>query len=77
MISEEYIKAWRIGNDEGQGFAVGDVDMTCEEAAEAEGYTDLEVDETGQVLCSDGDDLIVIRDHNGPWAVRIPAEDLD
>jgi hypothetical protein len=77
MISEEYIRAWRIGNDAGEGFAVGNEGMTCEEAAEAEGYTHLEVDCTGQVLCSDGDDLIMIRDHNGPWAVRILSDDLD
>ena len=59
-FDEEYIKAWNIP----------------EETAADEGYTDLEVDEIGQVLCSDGDDLIVIRDHNGLWAVRIPADDL-
>lgn len=76
-IGDEYIRAWEIGNDDGNGFAVGDDGMTCEEAAEAEGYTDLEVDSTGQVLCTDGDDLVVIRDDNGPWAVRIPAADLN
>jgi hypothetical protein len=76
-IGYEYIRAWKIGNDAGHGFAVGDDDMTCEQAAEAEGYTDLEVDATGQVLCTDEDDLVMIRDHNGPWAVRIPAGDLN
>lgn len=76
MISEEYIKAWRIGNDKGNGYAVGDDDMSCSQAAEHEGYTDIEEDETGQVLATDGEDLVVIRDANGPWAVRIPASDL-
>lgn len=76
MISEEYLRAWNIGNDNGQGYSVGDAEDTPLEAAEAEGYTDIEEDETGQVLCSDGCDLVVIRDHNGPWAVRILAEDL-
>ena len=76
MISEEYIRAWRIGNDAGDGYAVGDEDMTPLQAAEDEGYTDIEEDEIGQVLCTDGDDLVVIRDHNGPWAIRIPSEDL-
>jgi hypothetical protein len=77
MIGEEYIRAWRIGNDAGEGFAVGADGMSPDEAAEFEGYTHPWVDCTGQVLCADGDDLIVIRDHNGPWAVRIPSEDLD
>lgn len=76
MIGDEYIRAWRIGNDAGDGFSVGDDNMTPCQAAEYEGYTDIEEDETGQVLCSDGDDLIVIRDHNGPWAVRIPGDEL-
>ena len=74
MISEEFIQAWRLGNDEGEGFAAGAENMTPRQAAEDEGYTNIEEDETGQVLCTDGDDLIVIRDVYGPWAVRIPAE---
>jgi len=77
MLPDEYIRAWRIGNDNGDGFSVGDEEDSPLEAAEEAGFTDIEEDEIGQVLCSDGDDLVVIRDHNGPWAVRIPASDLE
>jgi hypothetical protein len=74
MIDEKHIRDWRIGNDAGKGFPVGESDMTPEQAAESEGYEILSTDCDGQTLCRDVNnlnDLILIRDHNGPWAVRI------
>jgi len=75
---DEYLRAWRIENDKGHGFAVGDNTQTPKEAAEAEGFTEIEyLDPEHNVVCSDNEDLIVICEcGGGPWAVRIPASDL-
>lgn len=74
MINENIIKKWHIGNDNGEGYAVGDDNMTPAEAAEAEGLIICDEDITGQVVAiasEDDDCFVVIRDHNGPWAVTV------
>lgn len=75
VIMEEFIRAWNVGNNNGEGFEVGEQTDTPFQAAEREGYTEIEEDETGQVLATDFEDLIVIRNCNGPWAVRIKCKD--
>lgn len=67
-------KAWRIGNDNGEGFPIGDDDDEPMEAAQRAGLqSPREVDGLdGGIVCGwDGDRLIAIADSSGPWAVDI------
>lgn len=79
ITDEEALASWKKENNAGNGYAVGEEFMSPANAAEAEGYTEInEIDPTGNVLCmdGDGDDVIVICDANGPWACKIKgAED--
>ena len=74
MISKSLLNRWRIGNDNGKGYALGDNNMTPAEAAEDCGLEIIDEDHTGNVVARllHGDNsLVVIRDHNGPWAVKV------
>lgn len=63
---------WRKENNAGNGYAVGEEFMSPAEAADAEEYSEIEeIDPTGNVICMDGNDIIVICDANGPWACKI------
>ncbi|MDP3940632.1 MAG: hypothetical protein Q8R92_21165 [Deltaproteobacteria bacterium] len=67
---------WTEGNDEGRGCAVGDENMTAEEAALWEGWEVLHAREASNDICiarkPDGG-LVGIGDANGPWAVDLVA----
>ena len=74
---QELMDAFEAGNNAGNGFGPGEGDETPFEAADAEGYIILRAIEGGTncpgepVFCEDGDDLIVIANVNGPWAVTV------
>lgn len=61
-------KAWGDAVDSGDGYAVGDPESTCEEAAAIAGMTVAHTYCDGSVICDNG---TVIRNSNnaGPWAV--------
>jgi len=40
-MHNEYLKKWRTENNNGNGFAVGDADMSPKQAADVEGFTRL------------------------------------
>lgn len=66
------ITLWREGNDRGDGYAVGDEKHSPSQAAEAEGWTIIEVDAAGRALCDRCDNqLTLICDSHGPWAVDV------
>lgn len=72
MISESLIKKWHMGNDNGEGYPIGDEDMTPLEAAEYDDLAVIDDDCYGNVVAAyDETHLVVIRDHNGPWAVTV------
>ena len=67
---------WGKGNDAGDGYAVGEANMTPREAAEAEEFDDIRTFDTGTstnhcVVARDGHKWVAICDANGPWAVTI------
>jgi len=64
---KEIKEIFRTKNDAGEGFSIGDEDMTPREAAEYEGYT-VEY-ETVDGVCYCGG--IIVADANGPWAVYV------
>jgi hypothetical protein len=76
--TEGLLESWRIGNNAGKGFAIGADDMSPEEAAEDYGLTEIEViTPDGSVVgCDDDGHAIVVRDHNGPWAVDVTVVEL-
>jgi len=70
--NEKLLEMWRKGNDAGLGYAIGHEDDTPLEAAERSGHESItEITPEGSVVCHDGHDMIVICDHNGPWAVKV------
>lgn len=72
MNDKELNNAWRRGNDAGCGFALGDEDMTPEEAAKSEGLENIRIiDPEGTVVGQLAGYTIVIADSHGPWAVTI------
>lgn len=74
---QDLMDAFEAGNNAGQGFGVGATTDTPLEAADREEYVVLRAIEDGTncpgepVFCEDGDDLIVIANINGPWAVTV------
>jgi hypothetical protein len=67
---DEAMKAWREGNDAGQGFAVGKEGQSPREAAKYEGWTVVGEADNGAVLIGDSSvGWVMIADSNGPWAV--------
>lgn len=79
---EELMDAFTLGNNAGRGFGVGLPAETPAQAATTEEYVILRDIERGTnnpgepVFCEDGDDLIVIANIHGPWAVSVGrAED--
>jgi hypothetical protein len=81
--ASELMNAWRRGNDAGRGYAVGSSpagnvsDESPTSAAEYEGYrVEGDLDPTGNIVAVDDDRIIVICDHNGPWAVDVTVVEL-
>ena len=74
---QELMDAFEAGNNAGNGFGPGKGNETPFEAADAEEYIILRTIVGGTncpgepVFCEDGDDLIVIANVNGPWAVTV------
>lgn len=74
-LSGDDLAAWRAGNNNGEGYAVGEGGDTPEQGARSEGYEVLEVDEEGRVVArSKSGRRIVVCDASGPWAVAIGGE---
>ena len=76
LTDSEIESLWSKGNDAGNGYAVGEANMTPREAAEAEEFDDIRTFDTWNstshcVVARDGDKLVAICDANGPWAVTI------
>lgn len=75
---EDALGCWNLENDAGNGYSVGEELMSPADAADAEGYSEIEIiDPTGNVICMDGPDVIVICDANGPWACKIKIGEQD
>lgn len=72
-MEKELMKKWNNGNDNGQGWAIGDDNMTPTEAALEHGLVDVhDIDCEGNVVGMDDDgNLVVVCDSHGPWAVTI------
>lgn len=74
---QELMDAFELGNNAGNGFGAGETTDSPLEAADREEYIVLRNIEGGTncpgdpVFCEDGDDLIVIANVNGPWAVNV------
>jgi hypothetical protein len=75
---EELMDAFEAGNNAGKGFGAGETTDTPTEAADREEYVILRRSIEGgtnnpgePVFCEDGDDLIVIANVHGPWAVTV------
>ena len=74
---EELMDAFEAGNNAGDGFAAGETTDSPEEAAEREEWIVLRniqgwTNNPGEpVFCEDGDDLIVVENIYGPWAVTV------
>ena len=72
MTNDELINIWRNGNAAGRGYSIGGPDDSPEIVAELDCMDEIRVlDPEGSVAALDGIGLVVIRDHNGPWAVRV------
>ena len=73
MILSESLEIWREKNNNGEGFAVGEDNMTPIESANAEGFDVLDVSRSHEyILCKDDDDnYIGIGDLHGPWAIKL------
>ena len=72
MKDKELMDAWRQGNNAGHGYALGNEDMTPVEAARDAGLENIQtITPEGAVFGELAGDVIVIADHNGPWAVTI------
>jgi len=64
---------WSDGNDSGAGYAVGSPD---DDISQVEGIGALVYREgvsDGLAIYRDGDDIVLVGDSNGPWAVRCSA----
>jgi hypothetical protein len=70
---QEILTAWQAGNDAGNGFALGDVRHTPEQAVIEERWDILATYEEGRVVAWDGNNnrIVVVCDANGPWAVDV------
>lgn len=69
--ASELMAAFRAGNDAGNGFAVGDADMTPREAAEIDWTHRADLTPEGSVVATDFGRIYVVADVNGPWAVDV------
>lgn len=80
LTDREIESQWDAGNNAGDGYAVGDEQMSPYEAAEAEGFSDIRTFATRQstghcVIGRDATgDWVAVCDANGPWAVTLSAE---
>ena len=80
---QELMDAFETGNNAGNGYGPGEEKDTPFGAADREEYIILRSIEGGTnnpgepVLCEDGDDLIVIANVNGPWAVTVAKVDRE
>lgn len=67
--------AWRTGNDDAEGYALGDASASPSEAARRSGATDIvKCCPEGSVACVIDGRVVVICDANGPWAVDVSQE---
>jgi hypothetical protein len=76
LTDAEISDLWYKGNNAGNGYAVGEANMTPREAAEAEEFDEIRTFDTDTstnhcVVARDGDKLVAICDANGPWAVDV------
>ena len=81
LTDSEIEAAWDKGNDAGDGYAVGDSDMTPLEAAKAEDFVNVRTFNTRTstsrcVVGHDGRNWVALCDANGPWAVTIEVKRL-
>ena len=68
---KEAMKAWRLGNDKGEGFPVGAETDSLEAAAQRENLTILQRFQNGSLVTTDGVSTIMVCHVYGPWAVTI------
>jgi len=76
LTDSEIEALWDKGNNAGDGYAVGEANMTPREAAEAEEFDKIRTFDTRNstshcVVARDGDKWVAVCDANGPWAVDI------
>ena len=74
MNNTELLTSWTSGNDAGRGFACGAESDTPRDAAARNHWTDIrEIGPDGAVVARApiDDELIVICNANGPWAVAV------
>lgn len=73
MKTECFVEAWRRGNDNGEGYIIGEEHETPLQAAKKGGLECIiQVSQEGSVLGYDSDGrAIVVCDLHGPWAVDV------
>ena len=70
-FADDHLPCWRIRNNAGLGYDVGEEHHTPEEAAIHEDMEIIDRGDEGRVLAIDGNDLVLICDANGPWACTV------
>jgi hypothetical protein len=71
--TDNFIEAWRWGNDKGEGYSIGEEYQSPMEAAQSDGLTCIiQISTDGSVLGykEDGSAIVVCWSH-GPWAVDV------
>jgi hypothetical protein len=71
--TDNFIEAWRWGNDKGEGYSIGKEYHSPMQAAQSEGLTCIiQISTDGSVLGYDSEGrVIVVCDSHGPWAVDV------
>lgn len=72
--------AWNASNDRAEGFPLGSETQTPSQAALAEGFTVVTSQRAGTsdeiVLARRGQELVIVANAHGPWAVPVTEIEL-